>query len=256
MKIIRVLWGITKTLLDEIPYPPIFGNEIVAVWGKENNQFLVDRGYDTLLLGEYPSDPEFTGVIRQFAHKLLALSIIEEKYDEYLFLDWDVVKIKELDDNFYKKLKDGNDIQCPLYSYPIDYAKQVYAILKEEEKVWMHKDYVIEQHIGLNKYSWKKDLDFIVPCFCFFYSRKKGICKELLEIVREKYMKANVEEFSLFLYSDCTLDDYIEKYEPLIIRGKNSDDKRIEWMNSSIKRTNKYIDTKIIKDEYLIHQTD
>lgn len=256
MKIARVLWGITQSVLDEIPNRPIFDNEIVVVWGKENNQFLIERGYETLLLSEYPSDPEFTGVIKQFAHKLLALSIIENMYDEYFFVDWDVLKVKELDDEFYKNLRDGNDIQCPLYSYPIDYAKQVYSVLKKENKIDMHREYVIEQHTGLNLYSWKKDIDFIVPCFCFFYSRKKGVCKELLDIARMKNMKANIEEFSLFDYSNCSLDHYIEKYEPLIMRGKNHNTKRVEWMNSSIERTNSYIDSKMIKNEYLLHQTD
>ena len=39
-------------------------------------------------------------------------------YDEILFLDWDCKFIGELDNDFYKLLKNGNPLQIPLYTYP------------------------------------------------------------------------------------------------------------------------------------------
>ena len=42
MKIIRVLWG--DKINDEIPPFPLLENEVVYVWGEENNQMLLDRG--------------------------------------------------------------------------------------------------------------------------------------------------------------------------------------------------------------------
>jgi hypothetical protein len=254
MKIVRILWGNYDKILKEIPESPVFNDEIVLVWGIDNNRMLLNRGYKTILLSEEISDPEFDGVLNQFGHKILALSRVEEIYNEYLFLDWDVVKVKEIDNSFYEKIRSAGKISCPLYSYPNDYAKLVYSVLKEKNELKDHKDYIINQHLGINLYSWKLDKDLILPCFCFFYSSINDNCKKLLEIARKKKLNTNIEEFAMFIYSDCSLDDYIRKHEPLVIRGKENNDS-VKWMDDSIKRTNAYIDNKIKKDIYLLNNT-
>ena len=43
-KIIRALWGKQEHTLNEVPESPLFDNEIVFVWGDENNTFLKERG--------------------------------------------------------------------------------------------------------------------------------------------------------------------------------------------------------------------
>ena len=41
MKIIRVLWG--NKINNEIPKIPLLKNEVVYVWGKENNKMLLEN---------------------------------------------------------------------------------------------------------------------------------------------------------------------------------------------------------------------
>ena len=41
MKIIRVLWG--NKINNEIPKIPLLKNEVVYVWGKENNKMLLNQ---------------------------------------------------------------------------------------------------------------------------------------------------------------------------------------------------------------------
>jgi hypothetical protein len=54
-----------------------------------------------------------------------------------------------------------------------------------------------------------------------------------------------IEEFAFYLYCNCTLDEYISKYEPIVIRGNSQ--------NENIRPLDKHIDTKIEKDIYLYH---
>jgi hypothetical protein len=54
------------------------------------------------------------------------------------------------------------------------------------------------------------------------------------------------------MYSNCSLDEYIEKYEPIVIRGKERD-KNLEGMTRAIHKINNYINTKVDKNIYLVH---
>ena len=59
----------------------------------------------------------------------------------------------------------------------------------------------------------------------------------------------------MFIYSNCTLDEYVEKYLPKVVRGVSND--MLKNRNSTLpkihKKTNIYIDTKIDMDIYLKH---
>ena len=68
MQIIRVLWG--DSINNEIPKFPLLDNEVVYVWGDDNNQMLLDRGYKTRLL----TTPIFEDQYNHFGKKLFALN--------------------------------------------------------------------------------------------------------------------------------------------------------------------------------------
>jgi hypothetical protein len=56
----------------------------------------------------------------------------------------------------------------------------------------------------------------------------------------------------MFLYTNCPLDQYISQHEPVVIRGKEKD-KHLESTTRAIQSINKYIDSKLEKNIYLIH---
>ena len=102
------------------------------------------------------------------------------------------------------------------------------------------------------KYNWEFDDVLALPCFCFFYSNESNVISQLMEIANKYGLTACIEEFAMRIYSNCTLDEYIEKYEPIVIRGKERD-KNLERMSESIKKINKYVDLSIDKNIYLLH---
>lgn len=253
IKIIRVLWGASVHVLNEIPKVPIFKDELVYVWGTFNNNYLLKLGYKTVLIGTDITDPNFSTHLKHFAHKLLALEIAENTFDEYLFLDWDVSIIKPLDDEFYEKIREGNNIQCPLYAYNLDYPDNCISNSKKNNTYSPNlEDFVLKHMENISKYHWKYDDCMVIPCFCFFYSRYNKIISELISIMFTNNILTCIEEFTLMVHSNCTLDDYINKYEPIVIRGKEGD-KNLKSMDISIDKINKYIQKNIIKNVYLVH---
>jgi hypothetical protein len=104
IKIIRALWGDSLYILNEIPKTPIFENELVFVWGKANYDFVKKLGYEALLISETKTQGEtYDSHLKHFGHKLQALKFADEMFGEYLFLDWDVTLVKQIDDEFYNK---------------------------------------------------------------------------------------------------------------------------------------------------------
>ena len=49
VKIVRALWGDINQFIDEIPKKPKY-DEMVYVWGVENNEYLKKCGYNTTLI--------------------------------------------------------------------------------------------------------------------------------------------------------------------------------------------------------------
>lgn len=251
MKIIRILWGKSPHVLNEIPKIPLFEDEIVYVWGTFNNNYLLKLGYKTVLISDKTMDDRF--LMKHFAHKIYALEMVENTFDEYLFLDWDVSILKPIDNIFYEKIREGNNIQCPLYAYNLDYKNDIIKYFKDSKKYTPTiEDFFITQDIELNKYHWKYKDHRVIPCTCFFYSRNMKIMNKLLDIIDENNMMVVPDEFSFFIYTNCVLDIYINTYEPIVIRGKDGD-RNIEGMEKSIKSINNYIDNSIQKDIYLLH---
>jgi hypothetical protein len=253
IKVIRVLWGASEYILNEIPKKPLFENELVYVWGIENQKYLQSLGYNTILMGEGITELAYSTHLLHFQHKLFALQKAEETYKEFLFLDWDITLAKEIDSNFYELIRNGNNVQCPLYGYNHDYKEDIKKFLTDNGSYSENTDDFLYHHIvNLYKYHWKYDDVLSLPCFCFFYSNDSNTISNLMEITEEFGLTACIEEFAMRIYSNCTLDEYIDKYEPIVIRGKERD-KNLERMSASIKKINKYIDSKINKNIYLLH---
>ena len=110
----------------------------------------------------------------------------------------------------------------------------------------------------LRKYHWPINNMLASPNFGFYYSRRPGTGKELLTLAKDNDVTNCVEEHAMFLWANCSLDEYLEKYEPLVVKG--ADDST--WMERQyfedqsqdvVYKINKYITSKIDKKIYFRH---
>lgn len=262
--IIRALWGNTARALNEVFPKPVFKNEVVYVWGLENQRMLIQRGFTTVLMGDDITNPEYSTTSLQYYHKLQVIERAGEDHEEFIFLDWDCYILKPLDDYFYKTLREGNDIQVTLYAYPDINGIGIIEIIHREAFYSNHLDispafldYLKGQEHQLRKYSWKYDNMLVSPNFCFFYSRRPGIGTELIKIAKENNIENCIEEHAMFLFANCTMDEFIMKYEPTLLQGTSDDTRTLmhsyEYNKDAVIKINKYISTKISKNIYLKH---
>lgn len=254
MKILRALWGDNEYIRSEIPKTPLFGkDEVVMVWGDENKKLLDRYGYKAVLVCSTSTDPKYSTHLLHFAHKLKAIKLAESYLDEFLFLDWDITLAKEIDETFYEKIRSGNSIQCPLYAYHKEYREDAELYHKENNNYTLNLgDFIFNHILNLEKYHWELNGLKVLPCFCFLYVRDTKIGGKLLNIMDEYGINACIEEFAFYIHCNCTLDEYIQTYEPLVLRGKNQD-KNLPKMTQAIHEINAYVDTKLEKDIYLYH---
>ena len=111
--IIRTYWGNRNETKAEIPRLPVYINHLVYVWGKDNEEYLQNRGFKTFLVEE--SYPYFDSYNTQYGKKLVALDLALQKFEKVIMLDWDCYALRPLDENFYKLLG-KNETLCPLYA--------------------------------------------------------------------------------------------------------------------------------------------
>jgi hypothetical protein len=248
IQIIRALWGNSSKIIDEIPVTPLFENEVVFVWEEKNKEYVEKLGYKTIQIP--PND--YTTLLNHYTHKLEAIKVADGLFDEYLFLDWDIEIIKPIDDNFYNLIKNKSPLQCPLYSYSSDHFEIVNKLLinKNITDKNIH-DFVNIQEKEMQKYKWLLNNNQVLPCFCFYYTNNIKIGEKLLSIYKENNILTCIEEFAFYLYSNCDLNSYIEKYEPIVIRGKEKSS--LNERQQSLNKLNSYINNKINKDIYLVH---
>jgi hypothetical protein len=214
IKIIRAYWGDSKKLRDEIPPLPIYDNQIVYVWGENNDKFLRDRGFETRIVTE--EDPCKIDHKNSLIRKLIAIKMSLEEFHEIMFIDWDCYILRELDDSFYKYISD-KPTQIPLYAHlsnPIDGIEEFYVNRELE-----HVEFKNETNKYILEYSWKCDDMCILPNFGFFYSREIHIGRELLRIALENDLKGCADEAAMFIYANCDLVEYIERYHPNFVNG-------------------------------------
>ena len=249
IKIIRAYWGDSKKLKKEIPPLPIHENQIVYVWGEDNENFLKKRGFKTrLVIEEDPCKLDYSNLL---IRKLIAVKLALEEFGEIMFIDWDCYILRELDDNFYKYIT-SKPIQIPLYAHtlnPIDgmsesslsLSPEGYALNKETS------DFIL-------KYSWKDNGMCILPNFGFFYSRDISVGKKLLDIAINNNLKGCADEGAMFIYADCDYKSYIEKYHPVFVNGVSDFVTSTKFKISKTQNQfNNYIQLKLNMDIYLEH---
>tara|TARA_Y100000356_G_scaffold129543_1_gene130722 strand:+ start:6184 stop:6927 length:744 start_codon:yes stop_codon:yes gene_type:complete len=246
MKIIRVLWG--DKVNHEIPPFPLLENEIVYVWGEENNQLLIDRGWETRLLSSYMFEGEFNG----FGKKLFALNQALEEFNEVLLLDWDCYLLKPLDDNFYNLLKE-KPIQIPLYIQHEDTKNAILDLVGQNQSAKFMEEMDLLQE-GFKKYGWEWEEGLVAPNFGFVYCRDKSFAKKLIDLAIKEDLKTVVDEFATKLYVDCTLEEYIEKYCASVLKGRSDEMIILDCKLHEVSRKfSKWLDTKIEIKPYFEH---
>ena len=246
MKIIRVLWG--NKINNEIPKIPLLKNEVVYVWGKENNKMLLERGYETRLLDVSIFEDEYN----HFGKKLYALNEALKEFNEVLLLDWDCYLLKPLDEHFYNSLKE-KPIQIPLYIQHKNTKEAILEILPPNQSIKLQKELDLLGK-GFKKYAWEWEDGFVAPNFGFVYCRDINLGSNLLKIAQRENLQTVVDEFATLLYVNCSLNEYIKKYLPSVVRGSSNDkfilDKKLHHL---CKKFNNYVDTQINLTPYFEH---
>jgi hypothetical protein len=225
-------------------------NELVYVWGKENEKFIKSFGFETKLVSESPYEygsKYFEESDTFFKHKLMAIKYgVESNKDGTIFLDWDMVQQKPIDSNFYNKLH--SNFLVPLYSFPTDYKD---IVLKEWKDISeTDRKYLIKHHEVIEKYHWKFNNDYIVPNTSFVFCNDIKIIDEIIRINDEEQVDIISDETPVmwyFMNNKVSLEEYIKKHEPLV-----SDAKFETHFNQ--KSLNRYFSQVIKKDLYFIHQ--
>lgn len=265
--IIRALWGPSDYApKNEVFKKPLFRDETVYVWGIGHNEYLQSLGYKTILMSEGTSDPQYSTIHLQYYHKLEVLKAAEQVHDEFIFLDWDCYLLKPLDDKFYEYLRSGNDVQVPIYAYPDTHHIGIADLMNHISMSRYRKynqmtpdllEYLNSHEEQLRKHSWHKEDMLLSPNFCFFYSRRPGVGAQLIETGKRFDIKNCIEEHSFFRWADCTYDEYIDTYEPLVLQG-TADETRTsiqnyDYDNDAVVRINKYVNSRRKKDIYFKH---
>lgn len=258
MKIVRVLWGDPARFWQEIPERPIFGDEFVFVWGKSSADKLTEMGYRVIVMNDIQlTHPEFSTANDQYAHKLLALSVAELMWDEYLFLDWDVKVVRPIDIKFWDLIRGRGPIQCPVYGYPFQY-QQKFKSHVEEKGLELDPNipaWIDSQQLNLIRHSWDYKQNHVLPCFCFFYSRGAKAATKLFDIYKSNRLVNCIEEFAMYCFAQCSLEDYIKQYEPVVIRGRENEYAHFDMPScaETSPTINSMVDEYIKKEIYLMH---
>jgi hypothetical protein len=246
VKFIRALWGDYRSFINEIPDTPLF-DELVYVWGVENMKFLNNLGYETKLVSVNPLIHK--DEIEKFNHKIDCFDFASDDFSEFIFLDWDVKLIKNIDDDFLINLN-GKSFAAPLYAYPKNFLNLSNISNDQRTNFWLEN-----QIKHMRKFKWDLDELMVLPNAGFFYCSDKDIPKQMRQIVKINSITTLVEEFALFILSNCDLETYIKKYEPSQIFGKPDEDVFIlnNIEEECAKKLNTYISNIIKKDIYFKH---
>ena len=228
IKFVRAVWGDMD--LSLIPNTPQY-NEIVYVWGIENKLQLDSMGYTTILCDRNKLNFKYTSLLYEFIHKLIAIEKASKNFSKILFLDWDYNLYKNLDDDFFNYFN-TKIFLAPIYEYTIN---ELQSSNTDVESF----DYNISHLI--KKYSWSKDETYIIPNAGFIYISNSNIASELLEIAKNQNLKTLIEEFAIQIWSNCTLENYIENFHPKVCFGRN--DSNINTYVESIIEKNIYFKT-------------
>ncbi len=256
IKIIRTWWGNFEDKWIDVPKLPLYNNEVVFVWGKDNLKKLKDRGYECI---EIPED-EFV-IENIYGKKLQVLDVALQKYGEVLMLDWDCFILKPLD-LYFRQLLNNKPIQIPLYAHYKDPMIALLEAIPDNDPILLKEDSynllltnLSNLEKGIKKYHWKWDDGLIIPNFGCVYSRDKNLGKDLLNIAKKYKLKALVEEFAMFIYANCSMKEYLSLYQPDYCLGVSERRNLVEDFPIQIiqNKFNNYLKTQINYKPYLEH---
>jgi len=256
IKIIRTWWGSHEDKWVDVPKIPLYDNEVVYVWGEKNKEKLEERGYACIAMG----DNNFSGN-NVYGKKLQALDIALKHWGEVLMLDWDCFISKPLD-LVFRQLLNSKPIQVPLYAH---YKEPMFALLSAipDNHPILQTDETYSRIINelstlenqIPHYHWKWGEGLIIPNFGCVYSRDENFGADLIKIVEENNIKGLVEEFAMWKYANCSMEEYIEQFQPNYVLGV-ADSKLIQQeFNIQIiqKQFNDYLKSQINFKPYLEH---
>lgn len=164
---IRALWGIldhqgrrfykrrTKITSDvELTRHNVYNPGVkVYVFGKDNHKWMQDEGFNAQLLDDKPIVWDLDK--QQFRHKLEVLKAAAQDFDQFVFMDWDMMHVKPLPVDFWEHLAKKDSFQAILRIY-------------HKKKTW-----------------WRKSGNRIVPCGSFWYIGDKTIPDKFIKIWEE-----------------------------------------------------------------------
>lgn len=251
MRFIRIFWGdlahhegIHEREIIEAKEDNL--DEVVYVWGTENEEFIKNCGYETRLMHkdnfEFATDFVDDGAMF-FKHKYAGMKAGIEEFGSVCFLDWDCRKVKSINPYFYEQLTSG--IMVPLYTYPVDYLDQVLGMydFPDKDVQFLHK-----YEEGMKKYSWKVGNDYYLPCSCFMYCNNVKIIDDFVDLLH-KHEGIFSDEFVWYLYAQekglGKLEDYIEVMEPTVVSSK---------LNNHFNQTKLEADITKIKEKEIFFQ--
>jgi hypothetical protein len=255
MRFVRIFWGDINRYHNQIKEAKEDKlNEMVYVWGKENYTILNEMGYECYLINENSYDYTIASGhtfvdYRSLTHKIVGLKIALEQYKEVIFLDWDVRKVKELDDNFYDLIKSkGSSLQVPLYVYP----SNAFTFLKESTHDYKMVNFFNVLENSIRKYAYNLGDNFILPNTGFIYCNDIKIADRLLAIIQEQNMESVPDELSVaYHYKNFKVNEYVMYIEPMVIGTKESG---YDWWDNEEQKLMDYKKAYIIKDVYFKHK--
>ena len=259
IKIIRSLWGYRDYTYNEIPPVPTHPNEVVYVWGKENEAMLKKRGFETRYVEEETSPFAYDVLELIYERKLIALDLALKEFGEVLMLDWDCYVLRPLDESFFKQLR-KNPVQVPLYIQHEDCYNVLYKSIPKDHFLFNipEEQNQLENHLriitkGFLKWHWKWENGLVSPNFGFVYSRDITLGEKLIKIAVDNDIEGCVEEHATFLYADCSLDEYIKTYQPTVCYGVSNRALTGSKISKIQKKFNDYMSTKLKMDIYCEH---
>jgi len=251
IKIIRSWWGNDKDKFLEIPNVPLFIHEVVYVWGKDNYKILSKRGYTCYLMEDDEFDNDTV-----YGKKLQVLDKALKHWREVLMLDWDCHILKPLDSKFDAMLR-LKETQVPLYiHHKKPKEKLLEAIPKDHpSNIKLISKFLDLVELEIPKYNWPWDEGLVIPNFGCVYSSNINLGSDLIKIAKDNNIKGLVEEFAMWKYANCSMEEYIEKFLPNYVLGVSN--QKLEYTNHTIcklqRKFNEYITNKINYKPYLEH---
>lgn len=253
MVFIRTFWGDLSKYIHQMDDAKLDNlNEKVIVWGKENEKILTEKGFDCHLVHDGPYDTSIASDhtfkdFRSLNHKLKAIEIGLELFQEIVLVDWDCHLIRPIDSEFYTSLKAGGPLQVPLYIYP----EKAFVELKKVKDI---NPFITELEKQVKANSYKYEGGYVIPNTGFVYCNSLLIAKKLIQLSLDNNLLAVPDELSVMRYaldSGLTMEQYIETIEPQVVIGKQHE---LDWWIDDQNTFNEYIEKLKYKKIYFDHR--